>query len=55
LIGDEEEIYRCRYCGCAFQNIDFTFFEVGFSYDSEKYYGCRKCSFKTLGIEGEIN
>jgi hypothetical protein len=53
LIGDEEEIYCCRYCGCPFQNIDLTLFEVGFSYGGEKYYGCRKCSFKTLGIESE--
>jgi hypothetical protein len=28
------------------QPVDYTFFEVGFDYNGNKYYGCSRCSLR---------
>jgi len=45
-----KQIRYCRYCNNRLRPIDYSFFEFGFGLDSKKYYGCRNCSFKYLGI-----
>ena len=48
--NDHKQIRYCRYCNNRLRPIDYLFFEFGFDLDGKKYYGCRNCSFKYLGI-----
>jgi hypothetical protein len=50
IIDDNKQIRYCRYCNNRLGPIDYSFFEFGFDLHGEKYYGCRNCSLKYLGI-----
>jgi len=51
--NDSKHVISCRYCNQRLEPIDYSFFELGFDFDGKKYYGCRNCSFKYVGLTSE--
>lgn len=48
--NENEQVVSCRYCNNRLEPMDYSVFEFRFDFDGKKYYGCKSCSSKFLGI-----